>query len=48
MAVFELNKTLFSDEILDKWIVFSMIEGDTITVTATAEALSFIGRCRKY
>ena len=47
-AVLELNKTLFSDEILDKWINFSMIEGDTITVTATAEALSFIGRCRKY
>ena len=47
-AVLELNKTLFSDEILDKWINFSMIEGDTITVTATAEALRSIGRCRKY
>ena len=32
------------DEIIDKALNFSMIEGDNITVTATAEVLRDIGR----
>ena len=47
-AIFQLNQALISDETVDKWINFSMIEGDTITVTATAEVHRSIGRCRKY
>lgn len=43
-AVFHLNQALIGDEIVDKWINFSMMEGDTITVTATAEILREIGR----
>ena len=43
-AVFKLNQAVMRDETVDKWINFSMIEGDTITVTATAEILRDIGR----
>ena len=43
-AVFGLNQAIINDETVDKWINFSMIEGNTITVTATAEVLRDIGR----
>ena len=43
-AVFGLNQAIMNDETVDKWINFSMIEGDTMTVTATAEVLRDIGR----
>ena len=43
-AVFRLNQAVIYDETVDKWINFSMIEGDNITVTATAEVLRDIGR----
>ena len=43
-AVFGLNQATMNDETVDKWINFSMIEGDTMTVTATAEILRDIGR----
>ena len=43
-AIFALNQATIHDETVDKWINFSMIEGDTITVTATAEILRDIGR----
>ncbi|MBR0407047.1 MAG: sporulation protein YqfD [Clostridia bacterium] len=44
-AIFALNQALMNDETVDKWINFSMIEGETITVTATAEIIRDIG-CR--
>ncbi|MBR5109592.1 MAG: sporulation protein YqfD [Clostridia bacterium] len=47
MAIFVLNQATIHDETVDKWINFSMIEGDTITVTATAEILRDIGRSRQ-
>ena len=37
-----------NDEIIDKWLIFSMIEGDTIQATATAELISDIGRFAAY
>ena len=43
-ALLALNQALMGDEIVDKWFDFSMIEGDTIVVTATAEVLRDIGR----
>lgn len=43
-AVFGLNQAIMNDETVDKWINFSMIRGDIITVTATAEVLRDIGR----
>ena len=43
-AVLALNRALIHDETVDKWINFSMIEGDNIIVTATAEILRDIGR----
>ena len=43
-AIFALNQALNNDETVDKWMKFDMIEGDTITVTATAEILRDIGR----
>ena len=43
-AVFGLNQAIMKDETVDKWINFSMIERDTMTVTATAEILKDIGR----
>ena len=33
-----------SDEIIDKWLDYSMIEGENILATATAELLVDIGR----
>ncbi len=44
-AIFALNQALTGEETVDKWMKFDMIEGDTITVTATAEILKHIG-CR--
>ena len=46
-ANFLLDQALIDDEIVDKWINFSMIEGDTILVTATAEVIRSIGRSEK-
>ena len=43
-AIFALNQALINEETVDKWMKFDMIEGDTITVTATAEILKDIGR----
>ena len=43
-AIFALNQALNNEETVDKWMKFDMIEGDTITVTATAEILRDIGR----
>ena len=43
-ALFALNRALIDQEVVDKWINFSMIEGDTIVVTATAEISRDIGR----
>lgn len=43
-AIFALNQALINEETVDKWMKFDMIEGDTITVTATAEILRDIGR----
>ena len=43
-ASFALNQALLNEETVDKWMKFDMIEGDTITVTATAEILKDIGR----
>ena len=42
-----LQETQNPNEIVDKWIDFSMIEGDTIVVTATAEISRDIGRYQK-
>lgn len=42
-----LNQRLNPNEIVDKWVDFSMIEGDTILVTATAEISRDIGRYQK-
>ena len=42
-AVFALEQALAGKETVDKWINFSMIEGDTMTVTATAEIRRDIG-----
>ena len=42
-----LNQYLNPNEIVDKWVDFSMIEGDTIVVTATAEISRDIGRYQK-
>ena len=39
-----LGKAAYPHEIVDKWINFSMIEGDNIIVTATAEIEKEIGR----
>ena len=43
-AFLALKQALITDEIVDKWINFSMIEGDNILVTATAEVHRDIGR----
>ena len=43
-AIFALNQALNNEETVDKWMKFDMIEGDTITVMATAEILRDIGR----
>lgn len=43
-AIFALNQALLGEETVDKWMKFDMIEGDTMTVTATAEILKDIGR----
>lgn len=43
-VIFALNQALNNEETVDKWMKFDMIEGDTITVTATAEILRDIGR----
>ena len=43
-AIFALNQALINEETVDKWMKFDMIEGDAITVTATAEILKDIGR----
>ncbi len=43
-AIFALNQALINEETVDKWMKFDMIEGDAITVTATAEILRDIGR----
>lgn len=45
-AYLALRQALIADEIVDKWINFSMIEGDTMTVTATAEVRRDIARYR--
>lgn len=42
-----LNQSLNPNEIVDKWVDFSMIEGDTIVVEATAEIIRDIGRYQK-
>ena len=46
-ALLALRQALISDEIVDKWLNFSMIKGDTIEVEATAEVWRDIGRCRR-
>ena len=46
-ADFTLRQALITDEIVDKWINFSMIEEDTMTVTATAEVRRDIARYRQ-
>ena len=46
-ALLLLNQALGADETVDKWLNFSMIEGDTIVVEATAEASRDIGRYQK-
>ena len=46
-ADFALRQALITDEIVDKWINFSMIEEDTMTVTATAEVRRDIARYRQ-
>ncbi len=43
-AYLALKQALIADEIVDKWINCGMIEGDTICVSATGEALRGIGR----
>lgn len=40
-----LNQGLIHENIIDKWIEFRMIEGDTIAAEATAEIYRDIGRC---
>lgn len=47
-AILALNRALISEETVDKWLDFSMIEGEKITVTATAEVLRGIGRFQPY
>ena len=46
-ALYALRQALYDQEMVDKWINFSMIEGDTITVEATAEVIREIGRYQK-
>ena len=43
-ALQALNRALAGAETVDKWINFSMIEGDTILTEATAEVRRDIGR----
>lgn len=45
-ALNALEKAAYPHEMVDKWINFSMIEGDYIIVTATAEIEKDIGRGR--
>ena len=47
-AILALNRALISEETVDKWINFGMIEGDNMMVTATAEVLRSIGRFQPY
>ena len=42
-ALKQLKTALFGDEIIDKWVDYCMIEGDTLAATATAERLMDIG-----
>ena len=42
-ALKKLKSELFPDEIIDKWVDFSMIEDDKLAVTVTAERLADIG-----
>ena len=47
-ALRKLNLALgFHDEVIDKWVDYSMIEGDLIEAKATAEILREIGRYSK-
>lgn len=46
-ALWALQKAAENEEMVDKWIEFSMIKGDTIVATATAEFLRDIGRYEK-
>ncbi len=43
-ALSALEKAVYPNEIVDKWFIFGMIEGDNIIVTATAEIEKDIGR----
>ena len=45
-ALAALEKAAYPHEMVDKWIYFSMIEGDYMIVTATAEIEKDIGRGR--
>ena len=42
-ALKKLKSELFPDEIIDKWVDFSMIEDDKLAATVTAERLADIG-----
>ena len=42
-ALSVLNRALLTDEIVDKWLNFSMIEGGSVAVEATAEVARQIG-----
>ena len=42
-ALQKLKSELFPDEIIDKWVDFSMIEDDKLAATVTAERLADIG-----
>ncbi len=43
-ALSALEKAAYPNEIVDKWFIFGMIEGDNMIVTATAEIEKEIGR----
>ena len=42
-AVEQLKSALFGYEIIDKWVDYCMIEGETLAATAAAEWLMDIG-----
>lgn len=47
-ALRKLNLAVgFDDEVIDKWLDYSMIDGDKVVATATAEILREIGRYQK-
>ena len=46
-ALQALNRAISGQEVVDKWINFRMIEGDTIVVEATGEIRRDIGRYQK-